>query len=198
VTTRRAAATSARPRPSAPARRGAQDRGADKDEEQWALSRFVPMVQELVEDLATGALSPDDYPPVRAPAARAAGAAPRRAWPRSHARLQWPRAPACEHLKVAGRGLAVPLAERCPPPRSGGAGGRAGEGRVRAQCALAVGHQARGARVRPGGVGRLWSQGAHLAACLTARSSCWCCRSWSVPRVRIRHHSGCCKSSPLG
>ena len=29
-----------------------QDRGADEDEEQWALSRFVPLVQELVEDLS--------------------------------------------------------------------------------------------------------------------------------------------------
>lgn len=51
-----------------------QDRGADEDEEQWALSRFVPVVQELVEDLAAGTLSPDDYPPVRAPNGRAAGA----------------------------------------------------------------------------------------------------------------------------
>ena len=50
-----------------------QDRGADEDEEQWALSRFVPLVQELVEDLAAGTLSPDDFPPVRAPDGRHAG-----------------------------------------------------------------------------------------------------------------------------
>ena len=50
-----------------------QDRGADEDEEQWALSRFVPMVQELVENLAAGTLSSDDYPPVRAPDGRHAG-----------------------------------------------------------------------------------------------------------------------------
>ena len=56
-----------------------QDRGADEDEEQWALSRFVPVVQELVEDLAAGTLSADDYPPVRAPNGRSAGA-PRVRW----------------------------------------------------------------------------------------------------------------------
>ncbi|KAK9826197.1 hypothetical protein WJX81_006806 [Elliptochloris bilobata] len=53
-----------------------KDRGADEDEEQWALSRFVPMVQELVEDLAAGTLSADDYPPVRAPDGRQAVSAP--------------------------------------------------------------------------------------------------------------------------
>ena len=34
----------------------------------------MPVVQELVEDLAGGTLSPDDYPPVRAPNGRSAGA----------------------------------------------------------------------------------------------------------------------------
>lgn len=33
----------------------------------------MPVVQELVEDLAAGTLSPDDYPPVRAPNGRSAG-----------------------------------------------------------------------------------------------------------------------------
>ncbi|KAK9819584.1 hypothetical protein WJX72_000024 [[Myrmecia] bisecta] len=46
-----------------------KDRDADEDEAQWALSRFVPMLQEVLEDLAVSKLSNDEYPYVRPPTA---------------------------------------------------------------------------------------------------------------------------------
>lgn len=44
-----------------------QDRPPGEDERTWELSRFVPMLQEVVEDLAGGLLSQDEYPYVRPP-----------------------------------------------------------------------------------------------------------------------------------
>ena len=44
-----------------------QEREAGEDEEQYALSRFVPLLQEVLEDHASSALSTDDYPYVSAP-----------------------------------------------------------------------------------------------------------------------------------
>ncbi len=44
-----------------------QEREAGEDEEQYALSRFVPLLQEVLEDHASAALSTDEYPYVSAP-----------------------------------------------------------------------------------------------------------------------------------
>ena len=44
-----------------------QERAAGENEQQWNLSRFVPLMQEVVEDLAAGKLSADEYPFVRPP-----------------------------------------------------------------------------------------------------------------------------------
>eukprot|EP00245_Coleochaete_scutata_P005277 TRINITY_DN18717_c0_g1_i1.p1 TRINITY_DN18717_c0_g1~~TRINITY_DN18717_c0_g1_i1.p1 ORF type:complete len:662 (+),score=131.15 TRINITY_DN18717_c0_g1_i1:190-2175(+) len=37
------------------------------DEEQWSLSRFSPLIQDVVEDMAKGDLSKDDYPFLKEP-----------------------------------------------------------------------------------------------------------------------------------
>ncbi len=47
---------------------GGQDRDPGEDDQQYALSRFVPLLQEVLEDMAANSLSPDDYPFVSAPA----------------------------------------------------------------------------------------------------------------------------------
>ena len=44
-----------------------QDRDGDEDDAQFNLSRFVPMLQEVVEDLSSNRLSTDEYPYVRPP-----------------------------------------------------------------------------------------------------------------------------------
>lgn len=44
-----------------------KDRDMDEDEQQFALSRFVPLLTEVLEDAASGRLSQDEYPYVRAP-----------------------------------------------------------------------------------------------------------------------------------
>ena len=49
-------------------RGGGQDRDPGEDDQQFALSRFVPLLQEVLEDMAASNLSPDDYPFVSAPA----------------------------------------------------------------------------------------------------------------------------------
>lgn len=51
-----------------------QERAAEEDAEQWSLSRFNPVLQEVIEDLAAGQLSADDYPYVRAPVSSDSGA----------------------------------------------------------------------------------------------------------------------------
>ncbi|KAK9906798.1 hypothetical protein WJX75_008240 [Coccomyxa subellipsoidea] len=45
-----------------------KDRDPGEDDQQFALSRFVPLLQEVLEDMAASNLSPDDYPFVSAPA----------------------------------------------------------------------------------------------------------------------------------
>lgn len=49
-----------------------KDREQGEDEEQFALSRFVPMMAEVLEDAAAGKLSPDEYPYVRSPSSPSA------------------------------------------------------------------------------------------------------------------------------
>ncbi len=44
-----------------------QDRDPGEDDQQYALSRFVPLLQEVLEDMAANNLSSDDYPFVSAP-----------------------------------------------------------------------------------------------------------------------------------
>lgn len=44
-----------------------QDRDGDEDDAQFNLSRFMPMLQEVVEDLSSNRLSTDEYPFVRPP-----------------------------------------------------------------------------------------------------------------------------------
>ena len=44
-----------------------QDRDGDEDDAQFNLSRFMPMLQEVVEDLSSNRLSTDEYPYVRPP-----------------------------------------------------------------------------------------------------------------------------------
>lgn len=44
-----------------------QDREAGEDEQQYSLTRFVPLLQEVIEDLASSSLSTDDYPYVSTP-----------------------------------------------------------------------------------------------------------------------------------
>ena len=44
-----------------------QDRDAGEDEKQFKLSRFMPVLQEVLEDLATNALPEHEYPYVSAP-----------------------------------------------------------------------------------------------------------------------------------
>ena len=46
---------------------GLQDRDPGEDDQQYALSRFVPLLQEVLEDMAANSLSADDYPFVSAP-----------------------------------------------------------------------------------------------------------------------------------
>ncbi|KAI3423806.1 hypothetical protein D9Q98_009643 [Chlorella vulgaris] len=45
-----------------------KDREPDEDDSQFALTRFVPLLQEVLEDAAAGKLSTDEYPFVAAPA----------------------------------------------------------------------------------------------------------------------------------
>lgn len=52
-----------------------KDREADEDDQQFALSRFVPMLQELVEDVVAGKLSQDEYPYVQTPSSPGPGSA---------------------------------------------------------------------------------------------------------------------------
>ena len=40
----------------------AQEKEAGEGEEQWALSRFVPMLQDILEDLHVSKLSQDEFP----------------------------------------------------------------------------------------------------------------------------------------
>lgn len=54
-----------------------KDRPAGEDEQTWELSRFAPMLQEVVEDLVSGTLSSDEYPHVRPPQAASNGQTPR-------------------------------------------------------------------------------------------------------------------------
>ena len=44
-----------------------QDRDAGEDEKQFKLSRFMPVLQEVLEDLATNSLPEHEYPYVSAP-----------------------------------------------------------------------------------------------------------------------------------
>ena len=44
-----------------------QEREAGEDEQQWSLSGFEPLIQEVLEDLASQRLSADEYPYVRPP-----------------------------------------------------------------------------------------------------------------------------------
>lgn len=41
----------------------------NQDEESWMLSRFYPVIQEVIEDLTKGTLSKDEYPYVKEPSA---------------------------------------------------------------------------------------------------------------------------------
>ena len=50
-----------------------QDRPPGEDEQTWELSRFTPMLQEVIEDLISGSLSSDEYPHVRPPHAASNG-----------------------------------------------------------------------------------------------------------------------------
>ncbi|BDA46397.1 probable protein transport Sec1a [Coccomyxa sp. Obi] len=52
-----------------------KDRDPGEDDQQYALSRFVPLLQEVLEDMAANNLSADDYPFVSAPTPTAARAA---------------------------------------------------------------------------------------------------------------------------
>jgi syntaxin-binding protein 1 len=49
-----------------------KDREGAQTEEQWELSRFYPLLQDIFEDMAAGRLSSDEYPYVRQPSASAA------------------------------------------------------------------------------------------------------------------------------
>lgn len=53
-----------------------KDREADEDDQQFALSRFVPMLQEVLEDATSGKLSQDEYPYVRTPSSPSASSLP--------------------------------------------------------------------------------------------------------------------------
>ncbi|GAB4816148.1 hypothetical protein N2152v2_003194 [Parachlorella kessleri] len=53
-----------------------KDRDGDEDDQQFALSRFVPMLQEVLEDAAAGKLSNDEYPYVRTPSSPSGGSIP--------------------------------------------------------------------------------------------------------------------------
>lgn len=45
----------------------AQDRDAGEGDAQWELSRFTPLMQEVLEDLAANKLNFDEYPYVQPP-----------------------------------------------------------------------------------------------------------------------------------
>jgi len=45
-----------------------QDREGTVGEEQWELSRFTPLLVQVLEDCAAGRLSSEEYPHVRQPA----------------------------------------------------------------------------------------------------------------------------------
>ena len=53
-----------------------QDRPAGENEQTWELSRFNPMLQEILEDLVSNNLSSDEYPYVRPPSAGTNGIPP--------------------------------------------------------------------------------------------------------------------------
>ena len=44
-----------------------QDRDAGEADAQWELSRFTPLMQEVLEDLAANKLNLDEYPYVQPP-----------------------------------------------------------------------------------------------------------------------------------
>ena len=44
-----------------------QDRDAGEGDAQWELSRFTPLMQEVLEDLAVNKLNFDEYPYVQPP-----------------------------------------------------------------------------------------------------------------------------------
>ena len=44
-----------------------QDRDAEEGDEQWSLSRFAPLMQEVLEDLVSNKLNMDEYPYVQPP-----------------------------------------------------------------------------------------------------------------------------------
>eukprot|EP00891_Asterochloris_glomerata_P007891 jgi/Astpho2/7891/gw1.00118.18.1_t len=50
-------------------KRAVRKRGAGEDEQQWALSRFTPLLQDVLEDMAANRLSTDEFPYVRPPSA---------------------------------------------------------------------------------------------------------------------------------
>ena len=54
-----------------------QDRDAGEDEKQFKLSRFMPVLQEVLEDLATNSLPEHEYPYVSAPASNGGALRPR-------------------------------------------------------------------------------------------------------------------------
>lgn len=54
----------------------AQDRDAGEDEKQFKLSRFQPVLQEVLEDLATNSLPEHEYPYVSAPVSNGGGSQP--------------------------------------------------------------------------------------------------------------------------
>jgi syntaxin-binding protein 1 len=49
-----------------------KDREPDEDDQRFALTRFVPLLAEVVEDAASGRLSQDEYPYVRPPSSPSA------------------------------------------------------------------------------------------------------------------------------
>jgi hypothetical protein len=51
----------------------AQDRDAGEDEKQFKLSRFQPVLQEVLEDLATSSLPEHEYPYVSPPISNGGG-----------------------------------------------------------------------------------------------------------------------------
>ncbi len=48
-----------------------QDRDVDEGDEQWSLSRFAPLMREVLEDLAVNKLNFDEYPYVQPPSSDA-------------------------------------------------------------------------------------------------------------------------------
>lgn len=53
-----------------------KDREPDESEQQYSLSRFIPLLQEVLEDAVAGKLSQDEYPYIRTPTSPSAHANP--------------------------------------------------------------------------------------------------------------------------